>query len=455
MHPDTRELHGVHHNNHALRQHRNFTDADLRSAVNIGFFGDSMTENTLIPAPLSFTEPLDYLLNLRNPNNSFNVLNFGVNGYGLSESLLRYEQWNGGKLLHIFYVYTENDLYDDARRGVFYLDDTGLLSFGAMRYDKAPAVAKLHLSYLVMDAVGHLSPYVTEVVERAKLSDRARRLSSRMFYELPNLDGRSFALFKALLRRFKEAAERNGASFHLVWPASEPLHFLRLAAIARQVGVETYNLRACFGEHDPAHLHTPWRESPYRFKEDWHWNEAGNRLAAICLYRFTERLAFAAKLTDETIEVSLNRYYSAFDYSAADTWSPQQQSIRAKYEAFGEKSAGAKRCSSYTESGQLMRSTFDVYLEDGWIIYHSKGCKSADFDPPSFFLHAVPTDLRDLPPHRLVSGFDNLDFRWRGMGCTARRRLPNYAMELIRTGQFHLEGDGERLWEVAFNAQGG
>ena len=63
----------------------------------------------------------------------------------------------------------------------------------------------------------------------------------------------------------------------------------------------------------------------------------------------------------------------------------------------------------------------------------------------------MPADLRDLPPHRLVSGFDNLDFWWRGMGCTKRRRLPNYAMELIRTGQYQWKG--ERLWEVAFDAR--
>jgi len=88
-------------------------------------------------------------------------------------------------------------------------------------------------------------------------------------------------------------------------------------------------------------------------------------------------------------------------------------------------------------------------------IYHNRGCKSADFDPPFFFLHVVPTDLRDLPPHRLVSGFDNLDFRWDGDGCATRRRLPNYAMELVSTGQFNLEGDGERLWEAAFDAKGG
>ena len=444
-HPDTGEQHAVHHNNLALRQHRDFTDADLRSAVNIGFFGDSFTENVLMPAPFSFTEPLDFLLNLRNPNDSFNVLNFGVGGYALSESLLRYEQLERPELLHVFYVYNANDFWSDVRRGMFHVDDAGSLSHGeVMRYGKRPVISKLHLSYLVLDAVGLLSAHLAEVVAPPKPA-------SLHGYR----DERPYKLFEALLRRFKEAAERNGASFNVVWPDDEPPNFPRLAAIARQVGVETHNLRACFGERDPTHLHTPWHESPYRFKNDGHWNEAANRMAAACLHRFAEGLLSLPSLSAETVETALNRYYSAFDRSAGDAWSPQAQSIRAKYDALGPLPRLPPPSTPKADKLTRSTSTFDVYLEDGWIIYHSKGCKSADFDLPSFFLHAVPTDLRDLPPHRLVSGFDNLDFRWRGKGCTARRRLPNYAVELIRTGQYHSEGEGERLWEVAFDAKGG
>ena len=327
-HPDTGELHSVHHNNLALRQHRDFTAADLRSAVNIGFFGDSTTENILMPVQFSFTEPLDFLLNLRNPNRSFNVLNFGVSSYGVSESLIRYENRGGPKLHHIFYMYNANDIYSDARRGIFLLDDTGSLSYGeVMHYGKRPVISKLHLSYLALEAFGDLHAYLAVVSAMPK---------SSVFYGHSDLDDRPYQLFSALLRRFKEAAERNGASFNVVWPANEIPHFPRLAAIARQVGVETYNLRACFGEHDPVHLHTPWHESAYRFRNDGHWNEAANRVAAVCLHRFTEGLLSLPSLSAETVETALNRYYSAFDQSAGDAWSQQKQSIRAKYDALGQ-----------------------------------------------------------------------------------------------------------------------
>ena len=63
-HPETHARHLIFHNNFGLRQHRNFSAADLESSVNIGFFGDSFTENYTMEAPFSFTEPLDYLLNI-------------------------------------------------------------------------------------------------------------------------------------------------------------------------------------------------------------------------------------------------------------------------------------------------------------------------------------------------------------------------------------------------------
>ena len=75
-HPDTGSSHPFYHNNPALRQHRNFSEADLASSINIGIFGDSYVENIRMAAQYSFTEPLDYLLNQH--GEPFNVLNFGV-----------------------------------------------------------------------------------------------------------------------------------------------------------------------------------------------------------------------------------------------------------------------------------------------------------------------------------------------------------------------------------------
>jgi len=60
-HPDTRVYYSVYHNNLSLRQHRNFDESDIKSAITVAFFGDSFTENLFLPAQYSLTEPLDYL----------------------------------------------------------------------------------------------------------------------------------------------------------------------------------------------------------------------------------------------------------------------------------------------------------------------------------------------------------------------------------------------------------
>ena len=95
-----------------------------------------------------------------------------------------------------------------------------------------------------------------------------------------------------------------------------------------------------------------------------------------------------------------------------------------------------------------LRSVFDVYLLGKRLMYFRQPCRPDDNDA-RFFLHVVPVDERDLPGGRRQHGFDNLDFRMEeyieaGERCTTVRRLPDYPIAEIRTGQFTGEG---RLWE--------
>ena len=102
-----------------------------------------------------------------------------------------------------------------------------------------------------------------------------------------------------------------------------------------------------------------------------------------------------------------------------------------------------------------IRSVFDVHLLGKRLIYFRQPCRRDDNDA-RFFLHVVPVDERDLPRGRREYGFDNLDFRMeeptKAKGrCTAVRRLPDYPIAEIRTGQFTDEG---RLWEGAITVAG-
>ena len=457
-HPDTGARHPFFHNNLGLRQHRDFSAEDLENSVNIGFFGDSFTENTRIKAQFSFTEPLDYLLNIGQERGTkgggVNVLNFGVNGYATAQSLLRYELLDFREALdHVFYIYCENDLLDDLASGLFRLDDAGQLTRGEAPSGRFSLVSKLHLPYLVLDAGGRLPAHLEEMeIEVRQLKHKL--VQRREDYKAQGLQMGAFPLFRQLLRRWKKAVESNGASFRLLWlPRKNYDPASGVAAIVEQEGVETLSLRDCFGARDPAHLRTPWAHSPYRFERDEHWNEAGNRLAAVCLHRVLESDLGLPRLSDEDVALALRRYYSAFETPASpdSPASAQAEAIRRKYLAL------ERDMSPWVPSpaGRALRARFDVQLRDGWLVYIKEGCASADIED-RFFLHVFPVDVGDLPPERREFGFENLDFlaSINEATCTFWKKLPGYAIDRIRTGQFFVDAEGgyNSIWEAEFDA---
>ena len=490
-HPDTDALHTLFYNNFGARQHRNFSVEELGRSVNIGYFGDSFTENAGLRAPFSFTEPLDHLLNLTRegprPGNGeeagrerFNVLNFGVAAYGTAQSLLRYEGWRHRETLdHVFYLYCENDPGDNVRAALFHLDEAGRLArrrlpgWTAASVGRA-LVSELHLSYLALDAAGRLSIHFKALVEQVKVHlDQAPETRWLRTGGRPggDLAADPIPLFRLLLRRFKAAAEASGASFHLVWLPTGNLAGSPVAAVAAEEGVATFNLHECFAEHDPAHPTTPWEESPYRFVGyDRHWNEAGNRLAAVCLHRHLEGVLGLPRRSERQVAAALKRYYSAFDRELAERLQPgplaagdehavaSVAAIQRRYEALEEEGYKPPAAAPGPPRGPwapsldklAARSHFDVYLHEGWLAYVREGCAPADFDA-RFFLHVVPVQPLDLPPQRLRPRFNNHDFSrpYEGPACTAWQRLPSYPIDRLRTGQFERRGDAyEDLWEV-------
>ncbi len=102
-------------------------------------------------------------------------------------------------------------------------------------------------------------------------------------------------------------------------------------------------------------------------------------------------------------------------------------------------------------------SVFDVYREDGALVYVRDGCTEEDAGA-GFFLHVIPVDVDDLPAARREHGFDNRDFTFATRGarvdgrCVAAVPLPGYPIASIRTGQY--DETGER-WSVEFTLPDG
>ena len=101
------------------------------------------------------------------------------------------------------------------------------------------------------------------------------------------------------------------------------------------------------------------------------------------------------------------------------------------------------------------RGKFDLFWQDGELIYRREGCAAAD-TAAGFFLHIAPVDGTDLAAARREYGFEGRDFEFSKWGgrfdgqCVAAVPLPGYEIAGIRTGQY-AAGTGE-VWSAELSA---
>ncbi len=106
-----------------------------------------------------------------------------------------------------------------------------------------------------------------------------------------------------------------------------------------------------------------------------------------------------------------------------------------------------------TDTQPLVRSNFDLHINDNTLHYVRDTCRPDDIQA-RFFLHVVPHDINDLPQHRQQYSFDNLNFAFYEHGvrfdgkCLASVPLPDYPIARINTGQW-IPDEG-KLWEGEF-----
>ena len=324
-HPDNGEYHYVCHNNLALRQHRNFAEEDLSSSTNIGFFGDSFTENLRLPGPYSFTEPLDFLLNVAGQD--FNTLNFGVDGYGSDQSFLAYRNFEyRDKLDHVFYIFTANDLRNIYENGIFILNEEGSLKRKPVEAPSLPIkiLSKFHLTYLVVESIENVFFNTSDYNKRVDLSafiDHSRTYRSdiansieRDLLREENWSselGNSINIFNTILRQWKDEVESHGGKFYIIL-LPRPMESLASKFID-------------LDESDILDLYRSFQETvdsfnydDFFFKNDGHWNEAANYNVARSLFEFISGQHNLERLASKTVDEKLYTYYSAFSYS----WKP-------------------------------------------------------------------------------------------------------------------------------------
>ncbi len=348
FHPDNGEYHYVYHNNLALRQHRDFSEKDLKASINIGFFGDSFTENLRLPGPFSFSEPLDYMLNETGRN--FNTLNFGVDGYGTDQSFLTYDNFvYKNELDYVFYIFTANDLRNIYENGIFYLDEQDNLERARIYKPSFPirVLSKFHLTYLVIESIENV---FFNTSDYNKLVDLEAFLDHSKTYHNEIADGiernllkndklslefkQSINIFNTILRKWKSEVESNDGEFIIVLlPRATESIAAKLIDLNEADIIDLFDLFNTTIEN--------YEYKDFFFLKDGHWNEAANYITAKLFYGELTRRHGLEPLTAKAIDKKLRAYYSAFPYS----WAPNDgtepvelkaaalKKIREKYNA--------------------------------------------------------------------------------------------------------------------------
>lgn len=486
--PDTRVKHLVVHNNLGGRQSRDFPADSLDETVNIAFFGDSQTENLRMPAPYSYTEPLDYLLNahpaaagtattadtpLANLPNAFNVLNFGVGRYGTGRSWLRWRHLPvRRKLAHVFYMVWENDLADlatEVRRGMVRVGQSGEVLEGSV--PRPPLWKRLlsrsHLTYLAFDAWHRFAAWRRPVDAFGTVAETTP-------------DGRenkvtTVRVLRELLHTWKREVEADGGAFHVVLlPSPIPMRWIANDEELRDE-LESLDLRDCFAAADP-----PFDYSKWRFASNGHWNPKANMVAASCLYRYLEGVLDLPARPNEDLAHARRAYYRAFlafpdwegeRYNPDDLGmvvptavrdDPSLGGIVAKYLAleFTMANRWLRAVSAAREAGALATSVWDIYATPSQtlLVYVKRPCPAGFRPPGQPFLHVVP--FTPKKPHA-AADFVNLDHgpysplhRHEGE-CVFSARLPNYPLSSVRTGRYTVADEGadatlRELWSARF-----
>jgi len=339
QHPDTGKKHLLFLNNLGLRQSWDIDPVSGTRRFRVGVFGDSFVENAGMSVEYDFVNVLDYLLNSN--EDKFEVINFGMNGYGTDDAYLSFLKRPVARSLQfVFYVYCNNDLMNIYENKLISVDGSGGLVFskrgGSVSFGKA-GLSKLYLTYLFLEVKGRFMAWLGPQPDRH--FHREGRPAGAVRFQKDYLTENTFPeihdtikIYQAILRMWSKQAAAQNAPFSVVllpFPHEDKDELLIPERIDRLNLFKLFN-----GPH-------PFPRHQLKFQYNDHWNEYANMLAAYFLYRDLEPQLGIAPRSDEWIKERLFEYYSAFDKE----WFPdfslektvlstqEQKAIRHKYKA--------------------------------------------------------------------------------------------------------------------------
>jgi hypothetical protein len=146
QHPDLKVPIKIRFDSDGVRNHSEPSTREKRNII--GFFGDSFTENYRIEDKFSFTSILDIAA-----RPGARVVNYGVVGYGLDQSYLRYKKYERHDIQHVVYVFCFNDLKDLYATGLTEITQDGNISFNVPKINSFYRfIGRFRLTYLSISA---------------------------------------------------------------------------------------------------------------------------------------------------------------------------------------------------------------------------------------------------------------------------------------------------------------
>lgn len=233
----------------------------------LAFFGDSFVEARLVEEVFSFTKILD---NLTKKN--YNVINYGLDSFGVEQSFQRYRDYIKNDIKHVFYVFCANDI-DDLDLELY--NHEKLLN-NILEIRRQPNLLKFYLGKFNLPNFLNHSFNNMQYLYKKNLNKNYK--SEFMVYNNKNIDNTKISnkinpekklIFNKLLKIWSLQAKTNN-------------HLFTIIVLPRNEDSEVFDFYFDYNQNrDIDILKLTHNDKKLTFKNDGHLNEYGNLIVSI------------------------------------------------------------------------------------------------------------------------------------------------------------------------------
>lgn len=258
----------------------------------IAFFGDSYTENISIVKEFEFSN----ILNSKIKN--FHIVNYGVGGYNLEQSFIRYLKYKSHDIKYVIFFMMPGDHFE---RNLIEFVENDKIKITEPDFNLFfKILGKLNISYLFIDAYFNYK-YIFQNYHKTGKENYPTLYANKVYSEFYIKHERKEDDFDKILKYFNKTSIENGAKFILLlYPSETMINYVKDRLKPELNNIDYYVLDKNLIEKN------------FIFKNDSHWNELGN-------------IYFAKNL----IEI-LKNYQVQFDYLDVNFFSKNIENFYSK-----------------------------------------------------------------------------------------------------------------------------